>query len=113
MNFFSEQSEQSEQNIRLITNCPACNCFYNPVKMKIIEESNEAHLVHMVCEKCGTQLLALVFTGLSSISSQGLVTELTSEEVKKFKSTSKVEIDDVIDLHFLLDKEEGRALALL
>lgn len=105
MNFFSEQ------NIHLIASCPACRQVYNPVRMKIIEESEEAHLVHISCERCGTRILALLVDGLSYSASHGLVTELSSEEVKKFKDTSKVEIDDVIDLHYLLDKEEKRAFA--
>ena len=106
MDFFSDQ------NTRLAASCPVCRQIYNPVRMKVVEESEEAHLFHIVCERCGTQILILIAGRQMALTSRELVTELTREEVKKFKETEMVQADDVIDLHFLLAREERRVLAL-
>ena len=75
--------------------------------IKIIEENDEAHLIHIECQKCGTLVLALIQLDFPQISSQGLVTDLLSSEVKKFKTMAPVNPDDVIDLHYLLKKQEA------
>jgi len=97
----SGQSFQN-QNVRVVFNCPICGKSYDSASMKLIEESEEAHLLHIVCQNCGTQILALVMINAPQISSHGMVTDLTSKEVKKFKSSEKVKADDIIDMHFAL-----------
>ena len=78
--------------------------------MRIVEESDSAHLFHLECQVCGVQVLALVRTDLTTVSSQGLVTDLKSEEVKKFQGLAPVEINEIIDLHYYL-KFDGLLLS--
>jgi len=106
-----EQADQkmpdfSGKGLKTLISCPLCETPYHPLLRKIIEENEEAHLFHLECEKCGSQVLALVTTDWPTPISVGLVTELKSEEVKKFKNSRAVEIDDLIDLHFILKNNE-------
>lgn len=106
-----EQTEQkmpdfSEKGLRALISCPLCHTHYHPLFRKIIEENEEAHLFHLECAKCGSQVLALVTTDWPTPSSIGLVTELKSEEVKKFQNSRGVEINDIIDIHFILKNNE-------
>lgn len=95
------------EGLRLISYCPLCNTHYNPLSAKILEEREDAHLIHTECRKCGSSILALVFTGAVGISSVNLVTDLTGEEVLKFRRTEVVQTDDVLAVHCAL-QDSGR-----
>lgn len=86
------------EGLRLISYCPLCNTHYNPMSAKVIEEQEDAHLIHIECRKCSSSIVALVLTGGLGISSVGLVTDLTSDDVLRFKNAQSVSTDDVIDL---------------
>lgn len=94
------------EGLKLISYCPLCNMQYNPLSAKILDERDDAHLVHVECRRCGSLIVALVLTGGIGISSVGLVTDLTSEDVLKFKDQDKIQTDDVIELHSALEQDE-------
>jgi len=90
-------SSSSLENLHLISYCPLCNTHYNPSKASILEEADGAHLIHISCKKCSSSILAVIITGGIGISSIGLITDLTDNDVMKFKLGSRVDEDDVID----------------
>lgn len=94
------------EGLKLISYCPLCNMQYNPLSAKILDERDDAHLVHVECRRCGSLIVALVLTGGIGISSVGLVTDLTSEDVLKFKEVGSMQIDDVIELHSAMEDDE-------
>lgn len=100
------------EGLKLISYCPLCNMQYNPLSAKILDERDDAHLVHVECRKCGSLIVALVLTGGIGISSVGLVTDLTSDDVLKFKDVEDVQLDDVIELHAALGQDEFVAALL-
>lgn len=99
------------EGLRLISYCPLCNTHYNPLSAQILEEREDAHLIHTECRKCGSSILALVFTGAVGISSVNLVTDLTGSEVLKFRKAEVVQTDDVLDVHCAL-QDAGRNILL-
>lgn len=101
------------ESLRLISYCPICNTHYNPLSAQILEEREDAHLIHVECRKCGSSIVALVLTGGLGISSVGLVTDLTGEEVLKFRRRESVRVDDVIDVHRELFSVERNILSEL
>ncbi|MFA5070640.1 MAG: hypothetical protein WC528_05170 [Patescibacteria group bacterium] len=105
-----QNSHFLKHNIKNLQQCPACQSPYNPLFMRIIEETGSAHLFHLECQTCGVQVLALVTTDLSTVSSRGLVTDLKSDEVKKFQGLTPVQINEIIDLHYYL-KSDGLLLS--
>lgn len=92
-------SQFPSESLRLISYCPICNTHYNPLAAQVLEERDDAHLIHVECRKCGSSIVALVLTGGIGISSVGLVTDLTGEEVLKFRKRESVRCDDVLDAH--------------
>ncbi len=87
------------ESLRLISYCPICNTHYNPLSAQVLEERDDAHLIHVECRKCGSSIVALVLTGGLGISSVGLVTDLSGEEVLKFRQHEGIRTDDVLDMH--------------
>jgi len=94
-NFFDE-------SIKIISFCPVCNAKYNPLEVKVIDEREEAHLIHIKCRRCQSCVVAVILTNNLGISSMGVVTDLNSEDVIKFKSSHSVSADDSIDIHQIL-----------
>src|SRR3989344_793173 len=95
------------ESLRVVsTHCPVCNSRYNPIEAKVLAEKNDAHLVHITCQQCRSAILAVVLVSGTGISSIGLVTDLTSEDVLKFRDAGALTHDDVIDLHQFITKQK-------
>lgn len=97
-NFFDE-------SIKIISFCPVCNAKYNPLEAKVLEEKDEAHLIHIKCRRCQSCVVALILTSNFGISSMGIVTDLDSDDVLKFKAGQVVSADDVIEIYQLLNSK--------
>ncbi|HBZ36499.1 MAG TPA: hypothetical protein DEO26_02115 [Candidatus Veblenbacteria bacterium] len=100
----------SSDALRLISYCPLCEASYNPLRAKVLEERGDAHLLHIQCASCGSLVVALLFNSMSGPTSIGLVTDLTSDDVLRFKDQSIVKVDEVIDLHKLFFPTEIKTL---
>lgn len=90
------------QGIRLVSYCPLCHMHYSIREARVIEENEDTHLMHMVCRKCSSSILILTLTGELGVSSVGLITDLTGDDVLRFKSATDVSDDDVLATHTML-----------
>lgn len=93
-------------NPTLITHCPVCNLRYDPLEARILEEGDNAHLVYISCRDCQSAILAVIISNNLGISSLGLITDLSADDVMHLKSSQPVSIDDIIEIHELLSKEK-------
>jgi hypothetical protein len=91
--------------VKIVSYCPLCETQYNVKHAKIIEERDDAQLLHITCSKCQSSVLALILMNPMGISSMGLISDLTSSEVGKFRKEKIIETDEVIDFHRRLEKE--------
>lgn len=98
-------SQFSLDNLKFVSYCPLCNSAYNPLEAKILEEREDAHLVHVRCRNCHSAIVALIVAGGLGVSSIGLVTDLSSEDVLRFKNGEPITIDDILDLHHKLKEQ--------
>jgi len=96
----------SNDNSSFITHCPVCNFRFDPIEAKIIQEGQKAHLVYIKCQHCKSAVLALIIANNLGISSVGLVTDLSIEDVLRFKNAKAVTPDDVIELHQFINSKE-------
>ncbi len=87
---------------KLISYCPLCEKSYNPFKARILDEKDGAHLVHIQCSECGSSIVALIMMSSLGISSVGLITDLTGEDVIKFKDTNRLTANEVLEVHQIL-----------
>lgn len=96
----------SSDNPTLITHCPVCGLRYEPLEARVLEESQKSHLVYIKCRHCQSAILALLSASNLGISSIGLITDLSGDDVLKFKKAEAINCDDVIEVHELLGKEK-------
>jgi hypothetical protein len=68
----------------------------------VLEERDDAHLVHIQCATCGSSIVALILSSSVGLTSVGLITDLTGDDVLHFKDVGRVTSDEVIELHNLL-----------
>lgn len=97
----------SQESLRLISYCPVCDTSYNPMEARVIDERDDTHLMHIRCKKCAHSILALVHVSGTGVSSMGLLTDLTFDDVLKFRDAERITMDDVIAFHHSLAQEEG------
>lgn len=98
----STLGSQWDEELKLVSFCPVCETRYNPMEARVLGKQGETHLIHVQCRKCQNSILALVLVNHVGASSVGLVTDLTYEDVVRFRCAPCVSIDDVIDVHDLL-----------
>lgn len=90
--------------IRLLSYCPLCEFTSQPLQAKLLETKDEAYLVHLQCSHCQSSIIATVTAQSQGLASVGLVTDLTSDEVIRFKEASVITADDVLSIHQLFNK---------
>lgn len=84
---------------KLLATCPHCTAAFDQLDRVIIQESNHAELLHVRCRTCQSSLVTLLFSTGPLISSIGLMTDLSQEDVVKFQLAEEVSEDDVFTLH--------------
>ena len=87
------------ERLQILSFCPICETKQHSMQAKILEIEGNHCLVHMTCRKCHNAILALVQTNASGVSSVGMMTDLSFEDVVKFQSGSQITLDDVISSH--------------
>lgn len=69
------------------------------MEARVLREDGETHLLHVRCRSCANAILALVLVTKAGVSSVGLVTDLSYDDVMKFHRETRVSIDDVVSVH--------------
>ena len=88
--------------MRLISYCPVCDSHENPIEARVIDETDQAHLLHIQCRQCRNSIVSLVYTQGAHMSSMGVLTDCTADDVERFKDTHSVVHDDVLTVDELL-----------
>ena len=91
--------QQNSNEVKLVSACPLCRKQYKLTDAYIVDEQKGAYLLHTECKNCGSSIVATLVAGRHAVSSMGLVTDLTSADVCKYKDYQPVSCDDVIDCH--------------
>jgi len=98
MNYFDISGgsyHYSPEGLKLLSCCPVCSEEYQPFQASIVEEKADAQLVHIQCRKCQSSIVALIVDGQLGLTSVGLITDLSSEDVERFKDAPPLTEDDV------------------
>lgn len=87
-----------QEGLRLMARCPLCQARYQPSLVKVIAEKEDAYLVHVLCNKCHSAVVAMVFANLFGVNSVGVLTDLGSDEVLPAQQRT-VQADDILELY--------------
>lgn len=87
----------SPEGLKLISKCPVCSEQYQPFQASIVEEKDEAQLVHIQCRKCASAIVALIVNGQMGLTSVGLITDLSSSDVERFKDAQPITEEELFE----------------
>lgn len=79
--------------------CSVCKSPYDPWSVHEIVVQEERYLLHIVCQKCRTAILALISVQNSEVKAMELITDLNQKDVLKFDRKGPICADDVLELH--------------
>jgi len=79
--------------------CSVCKSPYDPWSVHEIGAQEERYLLHIVCQKCQTAILALISVQNSEVKTLELITDLNQKDVIKFGRKEPISVNDVLELH--------------
>ena len=94
------------ENLKLVSVCPLCNAAKEAIKTQVVDENEDAQLLHMQCGECGSAVVAVVVHASNGLNSVGMLTDLTFADVTKFRSAAPIEIDDTLAFYEALQDQE-------
>lgn len=86
------------------TYCHQCGAILKEAEVTLLFESPVVSVAHIQCAGCGGETLATLSIGGCSVTD--VRTDLSPSEVRRFFNAPSVSVDDVLDLHELLQKGE-------
>lgn len=99
------QSKPIQEGLRLMNQCPVCKGAYRADQKNILEERNSAHLVHITCQHCSNAIVAVIITTPMGLSSVGMLTDLTAEDVSRLSHRGSWSEDELFACHVLLKEK--------
>jgi len=93
------------KQLRLVAYCPVCHASYDPAKANVVREQGKMRLMHLYCKSCHRAILSLVMHDQAGISSFGMVTDLTRDDVDRFIEAPEIQADDCLRLYEALQDD--------
>ena len=91
--------------IRFNARCPICQSAYDMQKLKILGEREQQLLAYIDCTTCSTAMLTILSLGPSGMSAQGVVTDLSVDEIVESDAWERISTNDVLDIHEFLESD--------
>ena len=89
--------QQLQEHLTFLRQCLLCKADYKSQWLRILYERGPIHLLHATCGNCQNAVLALVSISEMGMSSLGLYTDLTAEDLKHFAKEAPITEDDVLE----------------
>jgi hypothetical protein len=86
-----------QEALKFINKCPICSAIYKPEMAKLFAESDKANLVHICCEACQGNFIAMILVLQGGISTIGMVSDLSFEDAKKLHILPNMDVDELIE----------------
>lgn len=90
----------------MLTHCPICRGSYQQQRVEVITEKNRARLVHITCANCHNGLLAIIASGAMGMSTVGMLTDLTANDVRRLQSWQTISEDELLFFYKLLETKQ-------
>ncbi len=88
-----------QNSLKAISECPVCRKKHFAADIKLIEESENGHLLHIRCKECQASLLVLVSLSESGMNLIGVLTDLSGDEVKKYLDSPAIDSEQILNLY--------------
>lgn len=90
------KSDAWREVLRIINRCTVCATPYLPEDARVFGRENSAALVHIRCHHCQSFFVAMVVLLGAGVSSVGMVTDLSFNDIERITRAEPIETDDLI-----------------
>ena len=94
---------QEHMALLLMRQCPACRVKYTTESVRVLSASERGSLVSFTCDACKLGVLVVIAPMPFGLMGTGVPTDCTPDEVLRFMDAGEVTVDDVIEVHQLLE----------
>jgi transcription elongation factor Elf1 len=84
-------------------NCPLCGQNYDSKKIKVVERKDGLMIFYLVCPRCKSSVMTMVSASSLGVTSVSMLTDITEEDMERFKNKEPISADDVLELHMFLE----------
>ncbi|MFH1175725.1 MAG: hypothetical protein V1698_03320 [bacterium] len=81
--------------------CPLCGKKMNLISAQMIEKRDNSPLLFVVCNHCKGAVMIAIVNDAFGVASLGIMTDMSLEDVEKFRGKKGITSDEVLDLHLL------------
>lgn len=101
-----------QQALKFINKCPLCGKVYNLEHAYLFAEESAAQFVHITCNHCQSYFVAMILMLGQGLSSVGMITDLSLEDVKRLYKTSAITLDEALSGYQLMKTTHFNSLIL-
>jgi len=81
-----------------------CGMGYEPAYIGVLQQQGSVTVVHAECPRCQSAAILAVLAGmLGIVTTMGMLTDMTREDVERFKDAKVISSDDVLRLHAVFE----------
>ncbi len=94
-----------QEALKFINKCPVCGAVYTPEQAQIFAEKDQANLVHISCNDCQGNFIAMIIVMSQGISTIGMVSDLTYNDASRLHLLEPIDIDELIEGRKTINQE--------
>jgi len=95
-----------EESNQFISRCPLCNSGYRMEDAQVIEASEDSSTVYVECPNCKSSIMAVVAMSGMGMISLGMVTDMTKEDIERFRLAPSMSGNELLEMIQLLKRKD-------
>jgi len=95
-------SNPIQDSLRIMRQCPVCSGNNQPTEDNILRQQDNVQLMHFTCPQCNHSVIAVIVTSQIGLSSVGMVTDMTADDVLKLHHRDPINEDELLAWHKFL-----------
>lgn len=95
-----------EHSNQFVSRCPLCNAGYRMEDATTLESTDDATMIYIECARCKSSIVAIVAMSGVGIVSLGMVTDMTREDVERFRASPSMNSNELLEMIQLLKRKD-------
>lgn len=95
-----------DEGNHIISRCPLCNAGYRMEDAQMVEATDDSSMVYVECPRCKSSIVAVVAMSGMGMVSLGMVTDMTREDVERFRMAPSVSSNELLEMIQLLKRSD-------
>lgn len=108
-----QSKDAISSGIAIIKQCPVCLSTLTEKMAVVLDKSHSSSLMHVTCENCAHSIVALIGNTPAGTGVIALVTDLSSEDVKRLRHRKEFSDNDLLDFYQTIQKNSRELLTKL